>query len=362
MAEDDWDGWAALTDGARRPRAARRRRPVRHQRRAARRRGIERRRRQLDPRQGQPDRHAHRDARHRRAGDARRLHERDVAPLAARPRTPPSPTSRSPPTAARSRPARRPGRDRVAKYNQLLRIEEDLGEAAAYRGRAALAPRASREPAAQPRPVDARSASRRATLTAPALNGCSSSRPHEDRRSERKHLGRRAARGRIVVRRRGRAGRHRRHRSRAAQRLHPERDRRLVERRPAVCVGDLADPRARCSSPRSSVFPTPTYLAQRRDDGSAPSTSCDVLAGAERPRSTHGSTALSTDAEIERLAREQYDLVRPGEQAFAILPAPAIAELPRGSVRPRRASCPTPTPSRVGHSRPGRRSRSRGPT
>jgi enolase len=30
--------------------------------------------------------------------------------------------------------------DRVAKYNQLLRIEADLGENAAYRGRAALAP------------------------------------------------------------------------------------------------------------------------------------------------------------------------------------------------------------------------------
>jgi enolase len=29
--------------------------------------------------------------------------------------------------------------DRVAKYNQLLRIEEDLGDAAAFRGRAALA-------------------------------------------------------------------------------------------------------------------------------------------------------------------------------------------------------------------------------
>jgi enolase len=29
--------------------------------------------------------------------------------------------------------------DRVAKYNQLLRIEEDLGEAAAYRGGSALA-------------------------------------------------------------------------------------------------------------------------------------------------------------------------------------------------------------------------------
>jgi enolase len=31
--------------------------------------------------------------------------------------------------------------DRVAKYNQLLRIEADLGENAAFRGRAALAPR-----------------------------------------------------------------------------------------------------------------------------------------------------------------------------------------------------------------------------
>jgi enolase len=28
--------------------------------------------------------------------------------------------------------------DRVAKYNQLLRIEEDLGDAASYPGRAAL--------------------------------------------------------------------------------------------------------------------------------------------------------------------------------------------------------------------------------
>ena len=31
--------------------------------------------------------------------------------------------------------------DRVAKFNQLLRIEEELGEAAAFLGRAALAPR-----------------------------------------------------------------------------------------------------------------------------------------------------------------------------------------------------------------------------
>jgi enolase len=31
--------------------------------------------------------------------------------------------------------------DRVAKYNQLLRIESELGDAAEFRGRAALAPR-----------------------------------------------------------------------------------------------------------------------------------------------------------------------------------------------------------------------------
>jgi enolase len=34
--------------------------------------------------------------------------------------------------------------ERVAKYNQLLRIEEQLGPAAEYWGRAALAPRRSR--------------------------------------------------------------------------------------------------------------------------------------------------------------------------------------------------------------------------
>ncbi len=31
--------------------------------------------------------------------------------------------------------------DRVAKYNQLLRIEEDLGDAARYLGRRAFVPR-----------------------------------------------------------------------------------------------------------------------------------------------------------------------------------------------------------------------------
>ena len=101
--------------------------------------GDRARRRQLDPRQGQPDRH--RSPRRSTRSSSRRaaVHGGDVAPQRARPKTPRSPTSRSRPTAARSRPAHRPARDRVAKYNQLLRIEADLGESAAFRGRSALA-------------------------------------------------------------------------------------------------------------------------------------------------------------------------------------------------------------------------------
>jgi len=34
---------------------------------------------------------------------------------------------------------------------------------------------------------------------------------------------------------------------------------------------------------------------------------------------------LNTDAEVERIAREQYGLVKPGEEAFGILPAPGSA-------------------------------------
>ena len=37
---------------------------------------------------------------------------------------------------------------------------------------------------------------------------------------------------------------------------------------------------------------------------------------------------LQTNAEIERLARSQYHLVRPGEQAFAILPPPSTGRSP----------------------------------
>ena len=80
MAEDDWDGWAALT------RAVGDRvqlvgddlfvtNPARLQR------GIDEHVGQLDPHQGEPDRHAVRDARHGCAGRSPRLHRDDVAPI-----------------------------------------------------------------------------------------------------------------------------------------------------------------------------------------------------------------------------------------------------------------------------------------
>ena len=57
----------------------------------------------------------------------------------ARPRTPPSPTSRSPPNCGQIKTGAPSRSDRVAKYNQLLRIEEELGDAARYPGRGAFA-------------------------------------------------------------------------------------------------------------------------------------------------------------------------------------------------------------------------------
>ena len=128
----------AADRAARRAGPAGRRRPVRHQHRAAPERRHRRGHRQLDPHQGQPDRHAHRDDRRRSRWPSAPATPRSSATAAARPRTPPSPTSRWHQRRARSRPARRRRTDRMAKYNQLLRIEEDLGDVATYPGRAAF--------------------------------------------------------------------------------------------------------------------------------------------------------------------------------------------------------------------------------
>ena len=68
------------------------------------------------------------------------------------------------------------------------------------------------------------------------------------------------------------------------------------------------------------VFPTRAYLDQRRDIAAAHAEL--VAVEATNTELSARVDALRTDAEIERLAREQYNLVFPGEEAYAILPAP----------------------------------------
>jgi cell division protein FtsB len=67
-------------------------------------------------------------------------------------------------------------------------------------------------------------------------------------------------------------------------------------------------------------FPARTYLEQR----AALASTSERLAVLEKSNKDLAarSKELHSDAAIERLAREQYNLVRPGEEAYAILPGP----------------------------------------
>ena len=76
-----------------------------------------------------------------------------------------------------------------------------------------------------------------------------------------------------------------------------------------------------------AVFPARTYLDQhhQRQQVVAQLKAVDAQNKALDQR----IKTLNTDAEVERLAREQYNLVRPGEEAYAILPtrqAPAAPQ------------------------------------
>jgi cell division protein FtsB len=86
-----------------------------------------------------------------------------------------------------------------------------------------------------------------------------------------------------------------------------------------------------------AVFPARTYLDQHRQRQ-------EVLAQIKSTDARNQSLerrirALHTDAEVERMAREQYNLVRPGEEAYAILPTrqPPPAP-PRPAAKPKASS------------------------
>ena len=68
------------------------------------------------------------------------------------------------------------------------------------------------------------------------------------------------------------------------------------------------------------VLPTRTYLAQRHSLAVA-QTRLRVFE-AQNAKLAASAQQLQTDAEIERLARQQYGLVKPGEKAFVIVPSP----------------------------------------
>jgi cell division protein FtsB len=85
-----------------------------------------------------------------------------------------------------------------------------------------------------------------------------------------------------------------------------------------------------------AVFPARTYLDQRhqRQEVVAELKATDAKNKALEQR----IASLHTDAEVERLAREQYNLVRPGEEAYAILPTRQPPPAPAPKVKPKSGS------------------------
>jgi cell division protein FtsB len=79
------------------------------------------------------------------------------------------------------------------------------------------------------------------------------------------------------------------------------------------------------------VLPGRTYLAQRRTVAAA-ETRVKVLSRANAQLRDRANQ-LQTDAEIERMARQQYGMVKPGEVPYAILP-PKQAPAPSAAARP----------------------------
>lgn len=80
-------------------------------------------------------------------------------------------------------------------------------------------------------------------------------------------------------------------------------------------------------------FPARDYVAQRRERREV---AARIRSLAEENRAlTDRQARLQTDGEIERLARQHYNLVRPGEEVFAIIPGDPPAPAPSPAPGPR---------------------------
>ena len=137
VAEGDWDGWKALTAAigdrvqlvgddvfVTNPEILAARHRAEGRQRAA--------------REAQSDRHGHRNARRDRDGERRRLRVDHLAPVGRDRGHARSPTSRSARRRGQIKTGSASRSDRVAKYNQLLRIEEELGAGGKFAGRDAI--------------------------------------------------------------------------------------------------------------------------------------------------------------------------------------------------------------------------------
>jgi cell division protein FtsL len=69
-----------------------------------------------------------------------------------------------------------------------------------------------------------------------------------------------------------------------------------------------------------AVFPTRQYLDQRSDAAQRQATLEQLQA--ENAKLQAQVDALGTDAEIERIARSEYNFVLPGEETYVVLPPP----------------------------------------
>ncbi|HTW05895.1 MAG TPA: septum formation initiator family protein [Acidimicrobiales bacterium] len=78
------------------------------------------------------------------------------------------------------------------------------------------------------------------------------------------------------------------------------------------------------------AYPTRTYLDQRRQIAAQEETIS--LLDAENSKLAAERAALQSNATIEKLARQEYGLVMPGQQAFMVLPAPAAPVRPAPQV------------------------------
>jgi cell division protein FtsB len=76
------------------------------------------------------------------------------------------------------------------------------------------------------------------------------------------------------------------------------------------------------------VLPTRAWLSQRSAIASAERRL--AVLQEENAKLSARVAALQTPEEVERVAREQYNLANPGEKVLSVLPAPALTNLPSG--------------------------------